>query len=331
MGTADEGPRLLVAGGLGRGRPARAGGPDLGRDRTAPDGAAGSDAAGPGGVRGQPDRRRGGKTPTALALGRILAARGRRPVFLSRGYGGRLREPTLVDPARHTAADCGDEPLLLARAFPAVVAADRVAGAALAARHGDVVVMDDGLQNPSLAKTLAIAVVDGERGVGNGRCIPAGPLRAPLDAQWPRIDALLVIGPGAPGEAVAAQAAGRGVPVLRGALAPDPAAAAAQAGRDVLAFAGIGNPAKFFATLRQCGAKVVEAIALPDHHVFLPGEAEALVARAERDGMVPVTTEKDAARLSPDVAAALAGRLRVLPVTLRLDGAFPEALLERLG
>lgn len=272
-----------------------------------------------------------GKTPTAIALARRLAARGKRPVFLSRGYGGSLRGPTLVDPGRHMAAECGDEPLLLARVFPVVVAADRVAGAALAARHGDVIVMDDGLQNPGLRKDVSVAVVDGERGIGNGHCIPAGPLRAPLDAQWPRVDALLVIGPGRAGDAVAAQAAARGIPVARGRLVADPATASRLAGREVLAFAGIGAPAKFFATLRGVGAKVVEAIALPDHFDFEQGQVERFVDRAESAGLVPVTTEKDAARLPASVTAALAGRLVVLPVQLHLDGDGLDGLLSRIG
>ncbi len=272
-----------------------------------------------------------GKTPTAIAVARHLAARGRRPVFLSRGYGGTLRDATLVDPGRHTAAQCGDEPLLLARHFPVVVAADRIAGAALAGRHGDVIVMDDGLQNPSLRKDVTIAVVDGGRGIGNGRCIPAGPLRAPLDAQWPKVDALLVIGPGRAGEAVAATAAARGLPVARGRLVADAAAATRVGDREVLAFAGIGAPAKFFATLRETGAKVVEAIALPDHHDFGPGQVERFVARAEEAGLVPITTEKDAARLPAAVAAELAGRLVVLPVRLELDADVLDGLLTRIG
>lgn len=272
-----------------------------------------------------------GKTPTALAVARLLAARGKRPVFLSRGYGGGLREPTLVDPARHGAAECGDEPLLLVRHHPTVVAADRVAGAALAARHGDVVVMDDGLQNPSLAKDLTVAVVDGSRGVGNGRCIPAGPLRAPLAAQWPILDALLVIGPGAPGDALAAQAQSRGLPVIRAALVPDSAIAGRLAGRRVLAFAGIGHPEKFFATLTSCGAEVVVRRPLPDHHAFGPDEVERLVREAEGAGLMPVTTEKDAARIPATARTALGDRLGVLPVTLSCEEDGLDRLLSRIG
>ncbi len=271
-----------------------------------------------------------GKTPTALAVARLLAGRGRRPVFLSRGYGGRLREATLVEPGCHAAQDCGDEPLLLAQAFPTVVAADRVAGATLAARHGDVVVMDDGLQNPSLRKDLTIAVVDGERGIGNGRCIPAGPLRAPIAAQWPRVDAVLVIGPGERGDALARQAEQRDVPVVRASLTPGRDAAALVSGRRVLAFAGIGHPGKFFATLEACGAVVAERLALPDHHRFAPGELAAIVARAEAAGLLAVTTEKDIVRIPAPELGALAGRIAVLPVTLDVAGDGLARLLERI-
>ncbi|HEX2553978.1 MAG TPA: tetraacyldisaccharide 4'-kinase [Microvirga sp.] len=270
-----------------------------------------------------------GKTPTAIRVAEALAARGLRPAFLSRGYGGRLAGPVAVDPARHGADAVGDEPLLLARTAPTIVARDRPAGAALAARDGaDAVVMDDGLQNPSLAKDCAIAVVDGAVGIGNGRALPAGPLRAPMAAQWPRVDAVLVIGAGAPGERVAAEAARRGVPVLRGRLAPDGAAAAALAGERVLAFAGIGRPEKFFDTLRACGAEPVVARAFPDHHPYRADEIAALAAQARAGGLRLVTTEKDGARLA-GLGLPLAG-VTLLPVRLVLeDEAGLAALLDR--
>ena len=134
-----------------------------------------------------------GKTPTALVVARMLAAAGERPVFLSRGYGGTLAGPVLVDPTRHRAQDVGDEPLLLARTAPTIVARDRVKGASIAA-GASVIVMDDGFHNPSLAKDFAVLVVDARRGIGNGRVIPAGPLRAPLDAQLARAHALVLVG-----------------------------------------------------------------------------------------------------------------------------------------
>ncbi|AWN47768.1 tetraacyldisaccharide 4'-kinase [Methylobacterium terrae] len=260
-----------------------------------------------------------GKTPTALAVAAQLRDLGRRPAFLSRGYGGRLPGPVRVDPALHRADEVGDEPLLLARAAPAIVARDRVAGArACVAAGADVVVMDDGLQNPSLAKALVLAVFDGAVGLGNGRAFPAGPLRAPAAAQWPRIDAALAIGDGAPGERVLAQARALGLPALRGRLAPDPEAAATLGGRPVLAFAGIGRPEKFFSTLRDLGADLRETRAFPDHHAFTAAEAESLAVEAARRGLLLVTTEKDRVRLPAAMPVA------TLPVVLALDE--PEGL-----
>jgi tetraacyldisaccharide 4'-kinase len=238
-----------------------------------------------------------GKTPTVLALVERLAARGERPAVLTRGYGGRLAGPVAVS-AQHTAAEVGDEPLLLARAAPTVVARDRPAGARLAAGLGaSAIIMDDGLQNPSLSKDLSLAVVDAAVGVGNGHVIPAGPLRAPLRAQWPRVDAVLLIGDGAPGEVFVALAVERGKPVLRARLRPA-ADGASLAGRRVLAFAGIGRPDKFFATLAELGADVVARRAFADHHPYHPAELAVLRAEAARQGLLLVTTAKDAARLS---------------------------------
>jgi tetraacyldisaccharide 4'-kinase len=270
-----------------------------------------------------------GKTPTALAVAALLSVRGERPAFLSRGYGGRLAGPVLVDPRRHTATDVGDEPLLLARAAPAIVARDRPAGAALAAERGaSVVIMDDGLQNPSLAKDLALAVVDGATGIGNGLTLPAGPLRAPMAAQWPAVDAVLVIGNGDPGSQVAEDAARRGKPVLRGRLAPDPSVAAGLSGERVLAFAGIGRPEKFFATLRECGAIPVAERGFPDHHPYRPAEIAALAAEATAQGVRLVTTEKDRVRIEA-LGVPVAGLLS-LPVRLMLDDERAlEALLAR--
>ena len=265
-----------------------------------------------------------GKTPTAITVAELLRQAGRRPVFLSRGYGGTVRAPVQVDPAVHRAAQVGDEPLLLARHGPAVVSPDRVAGAALAATLGDVIVMDDGLQNPSLAKDLRLAVVDGAAGVGNGLCVPAGPLRAPVAAQLRQVDAVVLIGGGAAGAAVATWAAAAGVPVLTGSLVPDPAAAARLAGRRVLAFAGIGRPGKVFATLEALGATVGARHAFADHHAFSRAELDGLMQAAARGGMVPVTTEKDRVRLEGMLTPAQAAVLETLPVRLVLDA--PEAL-----
>lgn len=272
-----------------------------------------------------------GKTPTAIAVAELLRQAGRRPVFLSRGYGGTVREPVQVDPTRHQAAQVGDEPLLLARHGPAVVSPDRVRGAAMAATLGDVIVMDDGLQNPSLAKDLRLAVVDGAAGIGNGRCVPAGPLRAPLAAQLRVIDMVVLIGAGQAGAAVAARAAAAGVPVLTGALVPEPTVSTRLAGRTVLAFAGIGRPGKFFASLEGIGATLGARHAFGDHHAFTRVELTDLLDRAARDGMVPVTTEKDRVRMEGMLTPAQAAVLETLPVRLVLDAPGSLAgLLQRL-
>ncbi|GGC67554.1 tetraacyldisaccharide 4'-kinase [Chelatococcus reniformis] len=270
-----------------------------------------------------------GKTPAAIAIAGRLAAAGERPMFVTRGYGGTAAGPLLVDPQTHTAVEVGDEPLLLARAAPTVVARDRVRGARLAASLGaSIVVLDDGLQNPGLTKTLALAVVDGETGVGNGLPLPAGPLRASVGAQLPHVDAVVLIGEGAAGERLAERAAAAGKPVCRGRLRPDAAALAALEGARVLAFAGIGRPQKFFRTLAQSGVLVEERVAFPDHHAFGRGEVADMIKRADARGLVLVTTEKDAVRLAgvSDLAATR-GRVKTLPVTLEVDDA---AALDRL-
>jgi tetraacyldisaccharide 4'-kinase len=239
-----------------------------------------------------------GKTPTVLALAKLLRDLGETPVVLSRGYGGRWSGPVKVDPARHVAADVGDEPLMLALTVPVVIARDRVNGVALVRSQGaSVIVMDDGFQNPAIAKDASLIVIDGDRGLGNGCVFPAGPLRAPLQPQLARTDALIVVGDGTAATTVAAAIAAQAKPVLSARLVPSEASLTALGGKRVLAFAGIGDPGRFFRTLRGCGIEVVRERAFADHHPFSPEEIEALIAEAKRDGLTLVTTEKDLARL----------------------------------
>jgi tetraacyldisaccharide 4'-kinase len=266
-----------------------------------------------------------GKTPAALAVALILLAAHERPFFLSRGYGGRLAGPVQVNPSVHGAADVGDEPLLLARLAPTIVARDRVAGAQ-AARFGgaSVIVMDDGFQNPSLRKDLSILVVDGRRGVGNGRIVPAGPLRAPLATQIARAQALVIVGSGQGLEdgsaAIAEMGRHRGLAIFHGRLEAHRQQLEALRGRSVLAFAGIGDPEKFFATLTDAGIAIAERQDFADHHRYTPEEARALLARAERNNLILLTTEKDQVRLAGDPQlAALAARTAALPVRLVID------------
>ncbi|MBI5129253.1 MAG: tetraacyldisaccharide 4'-kinase [Rhodopseudomonas palustris] len=260
-----------------------------------------------------------GKTPTTLALVQILRDLDERPIVLSRGYGGRLRGPIAVDPQRHSAADVGDEPLMMARSVPVVVARDRVDGAALARSQGaSVIVMDDGFQNPAVVKHASLIVIDSRRGVGNGCVFPAGPLRAPLPLQIERTDALVVIGDGAAADGVAAQIAARGGLVLRAQLRPDDASVERLKRRRVLAFAGIGDPARFFATLRSSGVDVVDAQAFADHHPFTADDLAGLAARARSGGLALVTTEKDLARIGA-AAASLGSDVAAFAVTLVVE------------
>ncbi|TYO62096.1 tetraacyldisaccharide 4'-kinase [Bradyrhizobium hipponense] len=239
-----------------------------------------------------------GKTPTVLALSSLLRELGETPVVLSRGYGGRLTGPVMVDRMRHTAIDVGDEPLMMARDAPVAVARDRLEGVVLAKSRGaTVVLMDDGFQNPRIVKDASLIVIDSERGLGNGKVFPAGPLRAPLKAQLARTDALVLIGDGHSADDVASEIAARGKPVLRARLRPDAAAAAQLFGKRVLAFAGIGDPERFFRTLRINNVDVVRTRPFADHHMFSQAEIAALGADAQREQLTLVTTEKDLARL----------------------------------
>lgn len=258
-----------------------------------------------------------GKTPTAIALAGLLARRGETPFVLMRGYGGSLSGPVEVHAAHHAARAVGDEPLLMARHARTVVARDRAAGAVLARALGaSVIVMDDGLQNPTLAKRLRLAVVDGTSGVGNGYCLPAGPLRAPLGGQLGETDAVLVIGAGAPGEAVMAAAQTRGVAVMQARLDPAPDAAGRLKGQAVLAVSGIGRPDKFAATLREAGARIVAERAFGDHHAYTQGDVAALVDEALLYDCLIATTEKDIVKLGPLWPDAQRDRLLPVPVTL---------------
>ncbi len=261
-----------------------------------------------------------GKTPAVMAIAKMLQQAGERVFCLSRGYGGNLPGPKQVDAKVDGAAQVGDEALLLARVAPTVVSRDRVAGAAATVAAGaGVIIMDDGLQNASLAKDFTLAVVDGRRGLGNARVFPAGPLRAPLDAQLACTDALLVI---ADGEGTRDITAASGLPIFHGRLSADPAAIAELKARKVLAFAGIGDPDKFFATVTQAGIEIAECQAFPDHHRFTAEEAADLIMRAEHDGLALLTTEKDRARMAgAPLLAALAEKTHVLPVTLMVDEA----------
>ncbi|MHB1218152.1 MAG: tetraacyldisaccharide 4'-kinase [Alphaproteobacteria bacterium] len=265
-----------------------------------------------------------GKTPTALALSALFKARGGSPHFLTRGYGGALSGPARVDLPTHTSADVGDEALLLAAAAPTWVSRDRVAGAQAAEAAGaTAIVMDDGFQNPKLAKDLSFVVIDGEYGFGNGRLMPAGPLREPVSDGLARAQAVVLIGEDR--HEIAASLEGR-LPVLRARLEPDESARRL-AGRTVLAFAGIARPAKFYDTLRRLGCNIAITQDFADHHPYTPDEIMALCESASAFGALPVTTEKDLARF-PAEARAMVETVRVRLVWD--DPAAVEAVLKSL-
>ena len=255
-----------------------------------------------------------GKTPVAIEIARLLVERGRKPFFLTRGYGGKLRGPLEVT-ADHYAAEVGDEPLLLAHTAPVIVSRDRRAGAMLAVEHGaDAIIMDDGHQNFALVKDLSLVVVDGEAGFGNGRVVPAGPLREPIAQGLARADAVIVTGDGAPTLGDFSK------PVLRTHLThlePD------ITGRRIVAFAGIGRPDKFFQSLRAQGANLLDTKSYADHHTYTAGEIARLRSKARAHNAELVTTEKDYVRLTPLEREGI----RALPVRATFDDV---AALERL-
>lgn len=277
-----------------------------------------------------------GKTPLALHLADKLRQCGIAPAFLSRGYKARRTGPHWVDIESDTAADVGDEPLLLAHSAPALISPDRAAGARamVAAANGiQAIIMDDGLQNAGLAKTLSIAVVDGARGLGNRRVIPAGPLRAPIDFQLPLADAIVVNTPashaGQPAAITPWLAQRFDRPILHATTEP---AGDTQWLRDapLVAFCGIGAPARFFDLLESLGARLAARTAFPDHHPLSEAEAQALIAEAGRRQATLVTTEKDWVRLSGATALGeLKSLTRTLPIRLVFDAA-DTAVLDTL-
>jgi tetraacyldisaccharide 4'-kinase len=256
-----------------------------------------------------------GKTPVALSLAASLAARGAQPHVLVRGYRGRLTGPLRVDPARHDAEAVGDEALLVAARVPCWIGHDRADAARAAAKAGaGMLLLDDGFQNPSVAKDLSLLVIDAAYGIGNGRVMPAGPLRERADAGLARADAIVLLD--CPGEPALPMMADK--PMLRASLAP--IAGERFAGKRVFAFAGIGRPEKFFATLRALHAELVGARAFADHHFFRTDEIAKLRGDSERSGALLVTTAKDIVRLP----VAMRANIDVLEVDIRWED--PEQL-----
>ena len=263
-----------------------------------------------------------GKTPTAIAVAKTLTEVGRTPGIVLRGYGGSQVRPLLVDPDHHTAKAVGDEAMLLARAAPTAVGARRIDAARLLIDHGaNFIVMDDGFQSRPFQIDHALITIDARRGIGNGGILPAGPLRAPLRDQLRIADAVVRIGEGSGADAVIRAAARAAKPVMTAKLVPDPIPDLA--GKQVLAFCGIGDPGKFFATVQSLDCLLAGTRAFGDHHNYTASDAQALLSKAEAEGLTLVTTEKDAVRLHY-VEGPLA-RLRqttvVVPVSLQFENA----------
>ena len=265
-----------------------------------------------------------GKTPVASTLLDAARRLGRKPAALSRGHGGRLSGPLRVETGLHSARDVGDEPLLLARRGPAYIDPGRVAGARLAASEGaDLIIMDDGHQNPNLEKTLSLVVVDAVAGWGPGQVIPAGPLREPVRAGLSRADAVVIMVPFPDYEPdyTALQLDILEIPVLKAWLEPE----AAPPSGPLLAFAGIGRPQKFYDALTAHGAELAETASFPDHHVFTRSEIEHLADLATSYSAALITTEKDWVRLPGDVQGSVAA----WPVRARFaEPARLDALIE---
>ncbi|MCU4652430.1 tetraacyldisaccharide 4'-kinase [Roseibacterium sp. SDUM158016] len=270
-----------------------------------------------------------GKTPSAIALAMRLSSRGIAAHVVTRGHGGSLEGPVRVDERRHRAAETGDEALLLAAFAPTWVAKDRLAGARAAVGAGaQVILLDDGFQNPSLTHDLSIVVVDAARGFGNRRVLPSGPLREPVETGLARADFVLAIGPDE-AQVRFAGTEGRHIPcpVVQGRLEPLPTGLPMD-GLPVLAFAGIGHPEKFFATLRELGADLKAAHALSDHQPLSDALMSRMLREAKTLGAQVVTTEKDAVRLPP----ALRPQVMTVPVRLQVAdwGPLDEALARLL-
>jgi tetraacyldisaccharide 4'-kinase len=272
-----------------------------------------------------------GKTPTAITLARVAKERGFTPGFLSRGYGGSLDVTTIVDPHHHRAGAVGDEALLLAREAMTVISRRRFEGAQRLISEGvDLIIMDDGFQSARIELDVALIVIDSVRGIGNGHLVPGGPVRAPIDEQMRQLSAILKVGNGDAADLLVRQAARAGKPVYVASLVPRPAPDLS--GKPVLAFAGIADPAKFYRTLEALDATIAVKRSFPDHHYFSDDEIADLAADAERQGLLPVTTAKDAVRLlgGHGPADALLQKLKVVEVDMAFDDPHaPAALIDQ--
>ena len=272
-----------------------------------------------------------GKTPTAITLARAAKAKGLKAGILSRGYGGSMDRTTLVDPSHHRAKDVGDEPLLLAREALTVISRNRVEGAKrLVSEGADLIIMDDGFQSARIETDYALVVLDTLRGLGNGFGVPSGPIRAPLGQQMRHVTALLKVGNGTAADAIVRQLARAGKPVYEATIAPRDADDLAD--QKVLAFAGIADPGKFYKTVQEIGADIIETRSFGDHEHLTEDQIDDLLSTAKAKGLKLVTTAKDFVRLKGHHgrAAELAKESRVIDVDMDFDApAVPGLIIDR--
>lgn len=255
-----------------------------------------------------------GKTPVAVSVAKLLQTQGKNPFFVSRGYGGELKG-VLVNNSLHTAAEVGDEPLLLSRQAPVIVNPDRYQGAVKALKSGaELIIMDDGFQNPGLKKDLSFLVFDGGFGIGNGFPVPAGPLREDFRQGLKRADAVIILGEDK-------QDLYRRIPdlpVFHGKVIPE---AVELSNKNAIAFAGIGRPEKFYQSMRDSGFNLVETIDFPDHHQYSEDELNRLIAKGKKSGAKIFTTSKDFVK----IPHYLQKHFQVLEISIKWEE--PEKLL----
>ncbi|WP_306261651.1 tetraacyldisaccharide 4'-kinase [Pararhizobium sp. IMCC21322] len=273
-----------------------------------------------------------GKTPTTLSLVSDLIKLGHKPGILLRGYGGTEKGPLLVKSA-HNAGQVGDEALLYANVVPTVVCADRVAGARLLGKTDvDVILMDDGFQNPSLHKDVSLIVVDTQTAWGNGLSCPAGPLRAPVNSQLKTASAIIALGDGARRGEIEDAANRHDLPIYRGEIVPVHISED-MVGRRFIAYSGIGRPDKFFESLTNANLEAVERFSFPDHHAFTEQDAEKILSRCRSLDAMPITTEKDFVRLLSAPEHTFAAELRQVTKVLKIQIEWqnPDSIVEMLG
>ncbi len=248
-----------------------------------------------------------GKTPVSISIAQLLQQQTLNPFFVSRGYGGNLKN-IIVNPNIHTPKQCGDEPLLLARQAPVVINPDRYAGANTAITNGaNIIIMDDGFQNPKLHKDLSFLVFDGNFGVGNELCIPAGPLRETISSGISRAQAIIIIGPDKHNLRTRFN-----LPCFMGKITPLPQT---HSNKKVIAFAGIGNPQKFYNSLTECGFEIIKSYDYPDHHYYTEAELKKLISQAQQNNALLYTTSKDFVK----IPSHLQKHFKVLEITIQWE------------